>query len=139
MAQPMVLLGAVHPVAGYLFLELIPDSEVGFADIYQLTDSLYCGDYLVINKPEWRRREPAYDGQPWGEWVIREHLSRIDWYSNESLQRLCHKHNLSCSDLRKWGANLTRWVDIPVMVELDGRHIFITLLQESRPFVGIAS
>ena len=35
--QPMVLLGAVHPVAGYLFLEVIPDSEVGFVDIYQLT------------------------------------------------------------------------------------------------------
>ena len=46
--QPMVLLGAVHPVAGYLFLEVIPDSEVGFVDIYQLTDRLYVGDYLVI-------------------------------------------------------------------------------------------
>lgn len=45
MAQPMVLLGAAHPVAGYLFLEVIPDSEVGYVDIYQLTDSLYVGDY----------------------------------------------------------------------------------------------
>lgn len=59
--QPMVLLGAVHPVAGYLFLEVIPDSEVGYVDIYQLTDCLYVGNYLVIKNPEWRRRDPAFD------------------------------------------------------------------------------
>lgn len=32
MIQQMVLLGAVHPVAGNLFLEVIPNSEVGYVE-----------------------------------------------------------------------------------------------------------
>lgn len=128
MAQPMVLLGAAHPVAGYLFLEVIPDSEVGYVDIYQLTDSLYVGDYLVINHRDWRRREPAFDGRPWDEWVIRRHLSRIDWYSNNAIQRLCQRHNLSCADLHKWGENVARWKDVPVMVAREEDDVSITLL-----------
>lgn len=130
MIQQMVLLGAVHPVAGYLFLEVIPDSEVGYVDIYQLTDRLYAGDYLVINNPEWRRREPAFDGRPWDEWVIREHLSRIDWYSNDTIQRLCQRHNLSCADLHKWGEDVARWEDVPVMVVRDSHNISVTLRSE---------
>lgn len=130
MTQHMVLLGAVHPVAGYFFLEVIPDSEVGYVDIYQLTDRLYFSNYLVINNPEWRRREAVFDGRPWDEWVIREHLSRIDWYSNDSIQRLCQRHNLSCADLHKWVENVARWKDVPVMVVRDGRNISVTLRSE---------
>lgn len=107
---------------------MIPDSEVGYVDIYQLTDRLYVGDYLVINNPEWRRREPAFDGRPWDEWVIREHLSRIDWYSNDTILRLCQRHNLSCADLQKWGENVARWEDVPVMVAREEDDMSITLL-----------
>ncbi|EGG9958590.1 hypothetical protein ID046_002246 [Salmonella enterica] len=124
----MVVLGAVHPVVGLLFMEVIPDSEVGYVDIYQLTDSLLVGDYLVINNPAWRQREPTFDGKAWDEWVISEHLSRIDWYSNEAIQRICREHNLSCSDLHRWAEDVTRWVNVPVMVDRDSNDVTVTLL-----------
>lgn len=46
MSSKHVVISTKHPVAGYLYLEMIPDSEVGFSDIYQITDSLFRADVL---------------------------------------------------------------------------------------------
>lgn len=127
MTEQRVLLGAEHPEAGMLYLEVIPDSEVGFADIYQITDSLY-GNFLVNMAPDWRLREPTFDGRPWDEWVIRQHLSRIYWYSNDEIQEICQKHGLSCFDLERWGEDAGRWKDVPVMVGREEDSIPFTLL-----------
>lgn len=127
MTEQRVLLGAEHPVAGMLYLKVIPDSEVGYADIYQITGSLY-GNFLVSMAPDWRRHEPTFDGRPWDEWVICQHLSRIDWYSNDEIREICHKHSLSCSDLERWGEDAGRWKDVPVMVGREEDSIPFALL-----------
>lgn len=119
MTHHQVIHGALHPVVGLLFLEVIPDSEVGFADIYQLTDS-ECRDFLVKQRAGWRRHAPASDGRAWDEWVINEHLSRINWYTNSEIQRICREHGLVCTELRRWAEDVSRWNDILVPVEGGG-------------------
>ncbi|MFZ6826212.1 hypothetical protein [Klebsiella pneumoniae] len=54
MSSKHVVISAKHPVAGYLYLEMIPDSEVGFSDIYQITDSLFRADVLPS---DWREQK----------------------------------------------------------------------------------
>lgn len=127
MAEKRVLLGAEHPEAGMLYLKIIPDSEVGYTDIYQITDSLF-GNFLVNHAPDWRLREPTFDGRLWDEWVISEHLLRIEWFSNDEIQQICRKHGLSCADLERWGKDTERWKDVPVMVGSEDDSIPFTLL-----------
>ena len=127
MAEKRVLLGAEHPEAGMLYLKIIPDSEVGYTDIYQITDSLF-GNFLVNHAPDWRLREPTFDGRLWDEWVISEHLLRIEWFSNDEIQQICRKHGLSCADLERWGKDTERWKDVPVMVGREDDSIPFTLL-----------
>lgn len=127
MAEKRVLLGAEHPEAGMLYLKIIPDSEVGYTDIYQITDSLY-GNFLVNHAPGWRLREPTFDGRAWDEWVISEYLLRIHWYSNDEILRICRKYDLSCSDLERWGEDTGRWKDVPVMVGGEDDSISFTLI-----------
>lgn len=128
MAEQCVLLGAVHPEVGMLYLEVIPDSEVGYADIYQITDTIGTGDYLVIMKPAWREHEPTFDGKQWDEWVIHTHLIRTHWYTNDEIQRICQKHSLSCAELQRWGENVSIWKDIPVMIGREEGYVSITHL-----------
>lgn len=48
MSSKHVVISTKHPVAGYLYLEMIPDSEVGFSDIYQITDSLFVQTFCPV-------------------------------------------------------------------------------------------
>lgn len=117
----MVVLGSVHPAAGLLLFEVIPDSQVGYADIYQLTDRFNCADFIEVKSPDWRQHEQTFDGKAWDKWVIDNHLSRINWLSNDAIRRICMKHGLSCSNLMEWANNTMIWEDIPVIFEnVDG-------------------
>jgi hypothetical protein len=62
MSSKHVVISTKHPVAGYLYLEMIPDSEVGFSDIYQITDSLFRADVLPC---DWREHKRQWGKDFW--------------------------------------------------------------------------
>ncbi|MCL6336368.1 hypothetical protein EXT65_21480 [Pectobacterium carotovorum subsp. carotovorum] len=110
-----VVIGAEHPTIGYLYLDCIPDSEVGNADIYEVTDILRTCEVQVAG---WREHAPTFDGRMWDEWCISHHLSRIDWSEN-TIPKLCREHGLQISELREWCLKVAIWKDIPVIAKLD--------------------
>ncbi|MEQ9883258.1 hypothetical protein ABRP83_13890 [Pectobacterium brasiliense] len=110
-----VVIGAEHPTIGYLYLDCIPDSEVGNADIYEVTDILRTCEVQVAG---WREHAPTFDGRMWDEWCISHHLSRIDWGENIT-SKLCQEYGLKISELRDWSKKMANWIDIPVVAELN--------------------
>ncbi|MFJ5375182.1 hypothetical protein ACIPTP_21905 [Pectobacterium versatile] len=110
-----VIIGAKHPTIGYLYLDCIPDSEAGYADIYEVTDRLRTCEVRVAG---WREHAPTFDGRMWDEWCISNHLSRIDW-SETTIPELCREHGLQTSELREWCMKKANWIDIPVVAELN--------------------
>ncbi|MDX6917853.1 hypothetical protein R9X49_22405 [Pectobacterium carotovorum] len=114
-----VVIGAEHPTIGYLYLDCIPESSVGYVDIYEVTDRL---TYCEIRKAGWREHEPTCDGQAWEEWSILNHLSRIYWSDNDNIRSLCKKHGVEISALRDWSFKEAIWRDIPVLAEWNSAH-----------------
>lgn len=121
MSEQRVVIGAEHPVAGALYFQVIPDSEVGLVDLYRVTDSLL-GGFLELYRSSWRLHEPDFyrdRRQPWHETVIKNHLSMIKWHEDDGISRLCKKYHISCSDLQQWATDVQQWADVPVMVDVD--------------------
>ncbi|SMG60317.1 hypothetical protein [Cedecea sp. NFIX57] len=115
-----VVIGAEHPVVGPLYFELIPDSEAGPSDIYQLTDTLGRADVFDADWRAWslpythESKRPSYE-----DLVLAMHIEHIDWHDNTEIQRICQVHGLPVQDLRQWSQDLRRWKDIPVVADLD--------------------
>ncbi|UVW55761.1 hypothetical protein NYO12_29620 (plasmid) [Klebsiella variicola] len=90
MSSKYVVISAKHPVVGYLYLEMIPDSEVGFSDIYQITDSLFRADVLPCNWREHKRQwgKDFLGHGSWDVYYIKQHVNRINWFGNDSIKKL---------------------------------------------------
>lgn len=129
MKEHRVLVGAKHPIAGMLYLEVIPDSEVGLVDIYRINGSRL-GMHLNTYSSNWRQCEPDFyhnRNQPWHEWVIQNHLSMVNWCEDREILSICHTHNILCSDLHAWANDVRRWMDVHVMVETDSFGIILNI------------
>ncbi|WP_409160578.1 hypothetical protein [Pectobacterium sp. B2J-2] len=118
MCKNFVVVGAIHPQIGCLFLERISDSNVGYVDIYQITDLLSRAD---VRRAGWREYV-SYENPPFDIRAIREHISRIDWYDNSHVHDICWKNHLQIKELREWSLDILRWQDIPVTAKLDGHE-----------------
>ncbi|EIV6184143.1 hypothetical protein L9H89_003888 [Klebsiella aerogenes] len=119
MSSKNVVISAKHPVAGNLYLEMIPDSEVGFSDIYQITDSLFRADVLPS---DWREQKRQWVKEflghgSWDVYYIKQHVNRINWFDNGDIKRIVVKHRLSIKELIDWVADPGRWKDITVDVD----------------------
>ncbi|MEQ9971369.1 hypothetical protein ABRP72_19585 [Pectobacterium carotovorum] len=111
-----VVIGAEHPTIGYLYFNCIRDSEVGYEDIYEVTDKLL---FCEVRQADWREQDyPTHDGSKWDKWCISHHLSRIYW-SESNIYKLCRKHGLETSELQDWCKKMANWIDIPVVAELN--------------------
>ncbi|MCV9879267.1 hypothetical protein [Brenneria izbisi] len=117
MHNNFVVVGSVHPQIGCLFLERIPNCEVGYVDIYQVTDSLSRAD---VHTAGWREHL-SYESPPFDIRAISEHISRVDWYDNSHVHEICWKNNLPIKELREWSLDIRRWQDIPVIAKRDGQ------------------
>ncbi|MBN3262987.1 hypothetical protein [Pectobacterium brasiliense] len=112
--RPCVVIGAEHPTIGYLYLNCIRDSEVGYEDIYEVTDKLL---FCEVRLAGWREQDhPTHDGSMWDEWCISHHLSRI---YGSNIYKLCRQHGLETSKLLDWCKKMGDWIDIPVVAELN--------------------
>ncbi|MGX5056241.1 hypothetical protein ACWKX9_21640 [Enterobacter asburiae] len=127
-----VVIGAGHPVAGPLYFELIPDSEGGPSDIYQLTDTLRRAD---VFDADWRAWSLPYTHEsnriPYEDIILSMYIEHIDWRDNAEIQRICRKHGLPVQELMLWSRDLSRWKDIPVVASLDSTgddYVAVSLL-----------
>jgi hypothetical protein len=116
-----VVIGAEHPVAGWLYHEVVPDSTVGLVDIYQITDTLCGAKVFGAGWREPRFQVPLSHGH-YAETSIAMHLSRIRWYDNEEIRRVCRVHGVPIRELMQWSQDISRWKDIPVVARLDSRR-----------------
>ena len=119
MSSKNVVISAKHPVAGNLYLEMIPDSEVGFSDIYQITDSLFRADVLPS---DWREQKRQWVKEflghgSWDVYYIKQHVNRINWFGNDSIKKIEVRHSLSIMELIEWVSDPGRWMDIAVEVD----------------------
>lgn len=119
MSSKYVVISAKHPVAGNLYLEMIPDSEVGFADIYQITNSIFRADVLPSDWREQKRKwGKAFLGcGSWDVYYIKQHVNRINWFDNDEIKRIVVRHSLSIKELNDWVAVPWRWKDVAVEVD----------------------
>ena len=116
MKEKQVVIGAEHPVVGMLYLQVIPDSEVGLVDIYRVTDSIF-GGFLEVYSHNWRLYKPEFyrdKNRPWHETVIEQHISMIRWYEDKEVSRICAKHDVPCEDLHQWATDVHIWRDVPL-------------------------
>lgn len=114
--ETQVAIGAKHPVIGMLYLQVIPDGEVGLVDIYRVTDSI-SGGFLEVYSHNWRLYKPEFyrdKNRPWHETVIEQHISMIRWYEDKEVSRICAKHDVSCEALQQWAADVHIWRDVPL-------------------------
>ncbi|KMK84122.1 hypothetical protein KCO_08615 [Pectobacterium brasiliense ICMP 19477] len=116
MRNDFVVIGAIHPQIGCLFLERIPDSEVGYVDIYQITNLLSRAD---VRTAGWREHL-SYESPPFDIRAISEHIHRIDWYDNSHVHDICWKNHIQIKELREWSLDVQRWKDIPVIAKRHG-------------------
>lgn len=98
---------------------MIPDSEVGFSDIYQITDSLFRADVLPS---DWREQNRKWGNEflghgSWDVYYIKQHLNRINWFDNSVIKRIAARHNLFIKELIDWVDEPGHWKDISVDVD----------------------
>ncbi|MEL7631370.1 hypothetical protein AAGW04_20575 [Pectobacterium aroidearum] len=116
MCNDFVVIGTIHPQIGCLFLERIPDSEVGYVDIYQITNLLSRAD---VRTAGWREYL-SYENPPFDIRAVSEHIRRIDWYDNSHVHDICWKNHIQIKELREWSLDIQRWKDIPVIAKRHG-------------------
>ncbi|RLM11794.1 hypothetical protein BIY27_12205 [Gibbsiella quercinecans] len=109
-----VVIGAEHPVFGYMYLDCIQDSTVGYVNIYEVTDRVYLCATRNVGWRDCKFYNP-YDQRKLEEQVISDHLNNIDWYENNNIKNLCCTHRIQIRELREWCLNLANWKDIPVI------------------------
>ncbi|MEB5771418.1 hypothetical protein [Klebsiella pneumoniae] len=116
MSSKHVVISTKHPVAGYLYLEMIPDSEVGFSDIYQITDSLFRADVLPCDWREHKRQwgKDFLGHGSWDVYYIKQHVNRINWFDNDSIKKIKFRYSLSLKELIDWVSDPDHWIDIAV-------------------------
>ncbi|CNI93529.1 hypothetical protein ACVSUC_20480 [Yersinia enterocolitica] len=122
--QSFVVVGAEHPVAGTLYLQIIPDSEVGYSDIYQLSDWLGNAD---VRRSDWREHAIGKLTSSNAHSSLKWFIERIEWYQDEdeiALGTSCRtclakKYGLTVMELKKWADDVLRWKDIPVETKWD--------------------
>lgn len=116
MSPTYVVISALHPVIGNLYLEMVPASENGSDDAYQLTDCLYHADFIPndwrVQKRKWGKEFLGHGS--WDQHYIKQHLRRINWFDNEALKKLEARHSICLKDLACWVADVSRWQDIAV-------------------------
>ncbi|HBT2131917.1 hypothetical protein ACAF91_26315 (plasmid) [Klebsiella pneumoniae] len=119
MSSKHVVISTKHPVAGYLYLEMIPDSEVGFSDIYQITDSLFRADVLPCDWREHKRQwgKDFLGHGSWDVYYIKQHVNRINWFGNDSIKKIKVRYSLSIKELIDWVTDPDHWIDIAVEVD----------------------
>lgn len=116
MDDSFVVLSAVHPVAGRLYLEVIEESSVGLPDVYLVTDNLA---RARVEKAGWREMfDKSDDRERFSEWLIKRHLTAVEW-DGDSIARLAERHALTVSDLWQWCSAVQRWDDLPVKAAYD--------------------
>lgn len=116
MNDNFVVVSTVHPVAGRLYLKMIPESSVGLPDIYLVTDSL---DRIHAKDAGWRKQfDKADERERFSDWLINRHLTAVEWGS-DSMERLAERHAVTVSDLEQWCSVVSRWQDLPVTAVYD--------------------
>lgn len=118
MDKNFVVVGAEHPVIGSIYLNVIPDSLVGFSDIHEITTRLTFAD---VWNSSWRQQSllPKPESRLYDESVLKTHMQQIDWHDNRAISQMCKEHNIQIDELHQWCLDLSRWKDIPVCVEKD--------------------
>lgn len=119
MRSKYVVISAKHPIAGNLYLEMIPDSEVGFSDIYQITDSLFRADVLPSDwrEQKWKWGKEFLGHGSWDVYYIKQHVNRINWFDNDVIKTIEARNSLSIKELIDWVSDPGRWIDIAVEVD----------------------
>lgn len=116
MSDNFVVVSTVHPVAGRLYLQMIPESSVGLPDVYLVTDDL---SFASIQKAGWRDKfDETDDREHLSDWLINRHLTSVEWYA-DSMERLAERHAVTVSDLWQWCSAVQRWQDLPVNAVCD--------------------
>lgn len=138
MSSKHVVISTKHPVAGYLYLEMIPDSEVGFSDIYQITDSLFRADVLPCDRREHKRQwgKDFLGHGSWDVYYIKQHVNRINWFGNDSIKKIKVRYSLSIKELIDWVSDPDHWIDIAVEVDdtSGSRPMAVAMVNQTLPF-----